>query len=140
MPEPIIFNIFDFDSRLKRAAFDISECFDEKDKVHFGIRFNYPQGMSKTELILGFNSFNLLIFKLYKNLKLKKRSIMNSAVDWSMHSIMSFSMRLKSTALRQHVSFRPYSNRTSTTLLSTLDLPILPIRFVSILILFNKIN
>ncbi len=34
-------HFFDFDSRLRRQRFDLSECFEGKDKVYFGIRFEY---------------------------------------------------------------------------------------------------
>ncbi|CAF0709533.1 unnamed protein product [Brachionus calyciflorus] len=45
----IVNHIYNFDSELYKRKFDISECFNGKDKVLFGMRFRIPEGMDKEE-------------------------------------------------------------------------------------------
>jgi hypothetical protein len=43
----MINHFFDFDSKLNKDMFDIAECFKGKDLKKFGIKFTYPQGVSR---------------------------------------------------------------------------------------------
>lgn len=39
--EKYALQFFDFDSTIRRSQFDLSDCFEGKDKIYFGIRFEF---------------------------------------------------------------------------------------------------
>ncbi|CAF0709535.1 unnamed protein product [Brachionus calyciflorus] len=43
----LITHFYDFDSKSSIENFDVSECFQGKSRINFGIRFNYPQGVDE---------------------------------------------------------------------------------------------
>ena len=51
-------HFYNFDSKVSRSNFDISECYQTNEKVTFGIKYLYPYGM-------GEKNFNFKKIKIY---------------------------------------------------------------------------
>ncbi|RNA15324.1 EF-hand domain-containing D1, partial [Brachionus plicatilis] len=67
----LISHAFDFDSQLNVKDFDVSQCFQGKRRINFGIQFGYPGGVDEESFTKFYGrlleeEFDLKIFKSFK--------------------------------------------------------------------------